>query len=122
MPKLNVTPEVLEETLLGIFDEFHLRAEGRLAAGNLEQAWRRTGLRDSDLAQAVDLAVEGEIIVPEQHDGEMTLRLTALGAETMNSADGIRDMLRSLKAKRILNKAKKRIPEKEFDGTERRRA
>lgn len=111
MPAIKVTPEIIRRSLLEIFNEFRIPANGRLSVPVLEQAWRRTGLRESDLQQGISAMVEDGSMVPVRVNGELVLKLTERGAGFATSPAGINEMLLSLKTKRVLRKTRTRVPE-----------
>ena len=110
MAKIKVTDEIIRRSILNIFDEFHIRADGRLSVAILEQTWRRTGLRDADLLNGIEALVNDDCLEPIRAEGILTLKLTELGSVAMNTDASIKGMDRSLKATRILKKTRTRVP------------
>lgn len=111
---------VLQVSLLGIYREFHVPAGGRMSVPNLELGWRRTGLRDADLPEAVDICVREGFIEPIRVDGSLALRLTDTGSAALSMDSSLNNLLERVLTRRTLAKARKRIPAGRHNGDDRR--
>lgn len=122
MPKINVTPEIITKTILDIFKDYNIPADGRLTVANLEQAWRRTGLRDTDLADGIKRMVDESLLEPVRLEGIIALKLTHKGSQHQESNPTVQSVWKSLKVQRVLKKTRTRVPDGENAEQERRQA
>lgn len=105
-----VTHSTLEKALLRIFREQNMQAFSSLLFRELQGFWSYTGLRQSDLRDAVRCMFE-QNRVDFQNDGQgLAVVLTPNGAEQMREAElQLSSVLRDSTDKFTLHKAKKRL-------------
>lgn len=88
MAKITVTDQVLRNLILQTYHLYNIPATGRLSIFTLEQEWRETGLRDSDLLQGVEsLIADGHLqyLRVDEHQDEPCLRLSESGYALMKT-------------------------------------
>ena len=112
MPKLNVSDAVLEFAVLDIYHSRNVPAGGRLQIQSLEQDWPRTGLRYSDLLDAIELLVSSNRLSLQQSElskGRLAcLILTDSGAALMTGKTA-KPLQTRLHARFVLSRARKRV-------------
>lgn len=111
MSKISVTPEIVAKTILDIFKDYNIPENGRLTVANLEQAWRRTGLRDSDLADGIKNMIDQGLLEPVRVEGVIALKLTQSGSQFLESSPTVKSVWKSLKTQRVLKKTRTRVPD-----------
>ena len=104
-PELPVTPQLCERILLTVLRELGIPSGGRVLRATLDTEWNKTGLRDTDLAQAIDGLIGKHQM--RQYDFE-TLELCAAGHRRIHSAR-FSEIASSLAARRVLSRAAQRL-------------
>lgn len=97
----------LQEAVLQIFVDYHVRAHGRLDLADLQARWPQYRVRREDLAHAIALlAASGDLVVRREQD-RFYLEITAPGHEraTKLPAVSVRDWWRLLSTKTMLEVA-----------------
>lgn len=109
MSKINVTQEVLNSVILGIYYDLKIPVDGRLTASHLEEEFKKTGLRDSDLVEGIDQLLADHMLELQVVEDTPTLKLTQYGADYVNNNLRFKSIMKDLKTRRILNITRKRV-------------
>ncbi len=84
---MNVRPSTRRKALLGIYRIRRKRKGGKLTAKELERAWHpTTGLRGSDLRQALASVTEEGLLIAHHTATGVNFELTWMGEEAMHKA------------------------------------
>jgi hypothetical protein len=90
---LNVTAATRRTALLKLMIELRcLRVGVRLKVTQLMGAWSRTGLRASDLSDALNESLEAGVLDFSATGADVSVALTFAGASWIDSADGKREI------------------------------
>lgn len=118
-----VTHSTLEKALLRIFREQHMTRYSSLPFRELQGLWAYTGLRQSDLRDALRYMFEQNAI-DFQNDGDgLSVVVTPSGASLMHEGEvHLGSMLRDTRDKLSLHRAGQRQDSRITDGSTRMRA
>ncbi|RZO85226.1 hypothetical protein [Oceanococcus atlanticus] len=118
-----VTHSTLEKALLRIFREQHMTRYSSLPFRELQGLWAYTGLRQSDLRDALRYMFEQNAI-DFQNDGQgLSVVVTPHGASMMNDSElHLGSVLRDTRDKLSLHKASQRQDSRIAGGSTRMRA
>lgn len=118
-----VTHSTLEKALARIFREQHMEAYSSIPFRELQGFWSYTGLRQSDLRDAVRCMFEQNHVDFQNDSGGLSVILTPAGAEHVNDSEvHMSSVIRDTIDKVSLHQAKKRSSQQRHDSRPHMRA
>lgn len=106
---MHISPFCRRLALHEVFREYGVEADGSLPYFDLQRSWAQTGLRRSDLDEAINDALGlGDLLETYSHEGRLAVLTTSGHGKVRQAPTTLRDLEQRRLAEAVLQRARSR--------------